>query len=583
MIETGRAPAAASTEPDRNPPLPDVPAPAPGLTAGLYRFVMLMAGAAGMAAVGWSIAAAWHYRLVLPEADMLVDFRRHLDLPFPQFLIAPANEHILLFPRLFYLADWYLGFADGGLLQLSIFALLAVETLLLAAGGSLPAGGGSRIAALWLPIVAAMLFWLCDWANLVFPMQLHMYLSLCFGVAALLVQTRLPASGRGVWTWALLCLGSLFSFGIGLGWVSALAVLLLVQPLAAPLRRRLLSLALLVLALTATVMLTQHATRSGEELWYAIARPLRLLSYVHQGITAYDFWLAWLLPPWLVQVAAFACYAMLLTDLALHWRRRRSLDSRRVFGFGLMLAVAATFLVAGVARLDFPGAEPYANRYMSIPPLFWIGAAIYLNACLPTGRRTLRRLAQAAVAVALVTLVLSSQQGFLGMARTWTQRSRQAEAAVANEALPLSVLQRLPVCATCDEDLRYLFGTIDFLKHQKAPLFSRPGLASKGRSIADLPRLRGTQCKVTLESTEVPGVRGPVLALGGIAHSQTSTLLAILVVDRAGIVRGVGWPVDSWRRRGDWIAYLDAAMPHAELKAEPLLRSGGVVGLCATP
>jgi hypothetical protein len=284
-----------------------------------------------------------------------------------------------------------------------------------------------------------------------------------------------------------------------------------------------------------------------------------------------------------VQVAAFACYAVLLADLARHWRRRRPLDSRRVFGLGLMLAVATTFLVAGVARLDVPGSPPYANRYMSIPPLFWIGAAIYLNACLRPRYRALRQLAQGVVAVALVALVLTSQQGFLDMARPWVLRSRQAEAAIANETLPVPVLERLMGCASCASNLGGISATIAFLKRQGAPLFSRPGLALKGQSIADLPRLRGASCRATLESTEVPGAHGPLLALGGMAHSQTSTVLAILVVDRGGIVRSVGWPVDAWQQRGDWIAYMEPSLPAADLTAAPLILSGGVAGLCATP
>lgn len=330
-------------------------------------------------------------------------------------------------------------------------------------------------------------------------------------------------------------------------------------------------------------MLTLGAPRPQGELWSNLTRPLSLVAYVHQGITSHGFWLRGVVPPWLVQAAAFACYAVLLSDLAFSWRRRRPLDRRRVFGLGLMLAIVVTYLVAGVARLDLPGSEPYANRYMTLPPLFWIGAAIYLNACLPLRHVVLRLLTQGSAAAALVVLVLSTQERFLAMAQPWILHSRHAEAAIANETLPVSVLNRLTICATCEDQLVWTHATIAFLKEQNVALFSRPGLDLKGRAYGDLPRLRGARCKVKLVAEEVPGARGPVLAISGLASSQGATLLAILVADHTGLVRSVGWPTDSWLPRGDWIAYMDPVVPAGELSAVALVRSGGVTGLCATP
>lgn len=216
--------------------LPGTTSPTPSLTTTVFHVTMVLAALAGALAIVWSMAAAWHYREVLPEADMLGDLWRHFSLPFAEYMLTPAAEHILVFPHLFYLADWYIGRADGSLLQVVTFMVLALEALLLVAGGSDPASRRLRGSLLWLPICATFLYWLCDWANFVFPIQLHMYLSLCFGIGALLVQARLQADGGSLWLWAFLCLGSLFSFGIGLGWVSALAALALVQPLAARLR-----------------------------------------------------------------------------------------------------------------------------------------------------------------------------------------------------------------------------------------------------------------------------------------------------------------------------------------------------------
>ncbi len=182
-----------------------------------YRVAACAVVAVAAAIVGQGILSVLRYRDVFPFYDMvLVDYRYFVGAA-RNFWIFHDNEHLPLFAMPLFWADLSLFGAQG--LFLVLCNLVLAAGIALAPWSAVKAAMNGRIALAIAgsAVIASLMFWLGNRANLTWPKQTHMYLSLfalmpAFGRAA---ADRAVGVAGAVYISLWLGLAT-FSFGYGI-------------------------------------------------------------------------------------------------------------------------------------------------------------------------------------------------------------------------------------------------------------------------------------------------------------------------------------------------------------------------------
>lgn len=311
-----------------------------------------------------------------PVMDTVTVIDGYFSLSWPQFLFFRGdNEHLPWLAMPFFAADIALFGARGVFLIVLLLLLNAAVALTLAALiGRRLALRRDRVMAVLVSL--AGFFWLLHAENLIWPKQIHMYLSLVLFLLACLMLARVderlgrdggPVTGSllGI---ALLLTGSTFSFAYGIvGW---LALLLAALSLRWPGRVLILlaagfavNLAIYVLAYAPTALPATH-TRPVD----ALLQPLRLAWYV----------LHYLGHPLRRLLFGGREAALVLTAagiLASFWFMHRAMRQRRGPAEAALLAVLLFSMgaagISALSRVGFGSGQAETLRYGVVQVLFW--------------------------------------------------------------------------------------------------------------------------------------------------------------------------------------------------------------------
>jgi len=406
--------------------------------------VMLCCALVAIWVIGLSVQVAFRDRHVFPTMDMGAVFFVQFVAPAADFFLFRDNEHLPFAVMPLFLADSVLFRGHGLALIAGILLLNALVVGLVIDACRRHARCTPTALTTLAALIAASLFWLIHHENLIWPKQIHMYVSLACSVLAFRVLASLddaptggetPPIGKAVLACGLMTVGT-FSFAYGaVAWVAAILLALVVR---AP--RRILG----VLSLGFVVNLALHATfyntRTLEDPsnpLVGVRMPLAVGEYVLHYVSAPLFAL---IHPVLgrslatsvsLGVAALGCLGAIYALLQLGLRRQSTPDRLVRFACLLLMFTLGTALITALSRVTFSPEQAYAGRYAIIQVLFWIGLALMLTARLAHHTRVYGT-SLAVIAVALLALLVPSQSSHAQWSRDYAEGHWTAVLAVVN-------------------------------------------------------------------------------------------------------------------------------------------------------
>ncbi len=545
--------------------------------------VLVLLLAAIITATG--VGAAFRFIHPFPLWDTATVVDAFFRLPLTEFLFFRGdNEHLPWLAMPFYAADITLFGAQGlfliGLLLVLNAALALMLTLL---ARPLLTSPTQRIMA--ASALLALFFWLVHAENLVWPKQIHMYLSLLaflLAVRLLVALDRRLGMGQSVvagLAWVVLALvAATFSFAYGIiGWPAAL-FFALARRWPCRLQLTLAGAFALTLALYAAVYapnpLPSH-TRPLDALsdplgmlWYSLhylGSPLRRLFFNGREAGLLGAALA------MVLVAAASVRAL-----------RGGRPALEVAWCAIMLFCLGAAAITSLSRLSFGAQQAETLRYGVVQVLFWAAFAFWL---LPWLRLWLvgRSLLLAWMLPVIVALMLPFHLRMWGRLDRDQGRDWQAVLALLNGADSDPVVaERLhpsPVLAR---------RMADELANRRLSLFAGPqpfwlGLRLTG-AFTIVPAARCTAGPVWLHRR--PGVADRAYVTGSAWDEEAARPAPwIVLADDNGRVAGLGRALDPRGERGRdaWQAY--TLLPDGEggrdLRAYAVLMDGR--SLCPLP
>lgn len=311
-----------------------------------------------------------------PVMDMVTVLDGYFELPWVEFLFFKRdNEHLPWLAMPFFAADILLFGAKGIFLIIVILILNSAIALSLSYLINLNLCNPiDRLMTVLLSISA--FFWLLHAENLIWPKQIHMYLSLFLFLAACLCMVRADRQmesqgGRAMIPVAailLLLTGSTFSFAYGIvGWI---AIILSALTLRWPGRVILILifglLACLVIYLLnyAPQSLPSHHTSVAD----ALANPLKFFWYI----------LHYIGHPVRRLLFGIREISLLLTLAAIifsFWLIYGAVQQRKSVGEAVLLAILLFSMgaadITALSRFDFGSGQAETLRYGVVQVLFW--------------------------------------------------------------------------------------------------------------------------------------------------------------------------------------------------------------------
>ena len=503
--------------------------------------------------MGFSLWRIFAFPVDFPFWDMIV-VERFIEDGFalgwtlPRIAATKLNEHRPVFPMLLWIAD-HAWFASRGIAVLAFDDVLlgATSVLLMRWMRNATAPGFRRVAlTLAVPVV---LFWPAQGQNLIWAVQANSVLSLAALLLAL--QTLLLAvgasadrRGRGrclAWlagTIALLFV-STYSLAYGLlGWPLCLGYLLL--------RRQpwwmIATFAVAGLAVVGPYAWFWVDVPHHAHALTSLRQPLPVAGYLFEllgspahKLIEWPFFRSRTALRGVAGAALFAATTAAALQLALRIRAAggaRETDPSTPLVLLALLGLGCAFVIA-LGRHNFGGAQSLESRYTIIPCLVWLGTAGYWIPRLLGTRRF--ALLGYAVTTALLVAMTASYVGHAANSREFAARARIA---AMTEVTGVAHPQSSPRLYKDTASRQWLF---DSLRRRGHPFFAEPWLAWIGRKAADVlgPPV-ADRCEGRVDKTS--RLEEAIAQLQGWAWDPVAGAPPplIVVVDEAGVVRGVG-------------------------------------------
>lgn len=357
-----------------------------GHTRKLRRLAWLAATLLVGLNVGLSIYGVAAYWWRVPWLDMVRVFEDYFRLSFWQFLIKPENEHVHITANLLYALDFNFFHASGGLLIISMWALIAASAWAIASAARCGTPE-MRQQLFWGFFGLSLVFflWLANWENLLWPHQVILYSSLVLFLLSARLYSRWganpPRIPQAVAAIGLMCL-SIFSFGSGVAGAVAMLVVLLLQRVT----RRIIVVTAVCLGASIAICLSLVHTFGTTS---PVDAPLKSLTQIPAiagyVIVLFSAPIRLMLAPVTDTATArfvseFASFLGLFAAGAILVSAWRQPKSSAATGFALSLVTfgLASSMMTAMARLPVFGVEQaLASRYIIISSLFWIGLTMY--------------------------------------------------------------------------------------------------------------------------------------------------------------------------------------------------------------
>jgi hypothetical protein len=461
------------------------------------------------------------------------------------WLWSQHNQHRLVIPRLFLLADLRWFHATQGFLLASIFGIQLLHLLLLSWSMRIL---GRWQQGLWLTgtgLAAFCLFSPAQWENFTWGFQTCFVLPGMFatlswiGLLLYWIHSEEELSRGGPWKYLLLsvaaALGASYSLSNGnLLWPLLVGAALL-------LRLRLAAVLSFVIAgavSTAVYLNNYYRPASFPQSAETLLQMLKYLtayfgsSWVSLNVHAAEF----------IGAAGVAVLLFLLLRLPSYVRDRRPFSIQLVL---TLLFCLATGMVTALARMVFGIPQAFSSRYQTVALLFWCCMGLLLLGRAFSLSQT--RKADFLWVQALLLAIMLFAAGRVGLPLS-RARLQGFQLNVAAVALVANVPDKEQL-QWADSQPDYVLSFVPYMRRQRLSVFSGP-LAS----LVDIPldaafSLASTDdCAGRLESASpVAGARQPSLRITGWAwdnkHRQAPSEI---VATTNGVIRGLG-VVGDWR------------------------------------
>lgn len=495
------------------------------------------------AVVVMSLIAVYRYRDHMPFYDMILVDYEYMFGRARDFWLLPDNEHRPIFAMPLYWIELALLHDQEAFLVACNVALSAGIAAVPAWSAIRAARGDRLLGAIAVALIAALVFSLMNRVNLIWPKQVHMYLS----ILGLFVAFRRAASLRPMTGWGMLAVTgwlfvATFSFAYGVIGFPAVAILGVMRRW--PVRAWL----VLAVSFAAVMALYFQLTDGFAFLAHGGARPplggllLFALTFIAAPVVAVGK--AAGAGPWTLAIgqaltaAALAVYA---------WRAIRALvrPVSEAEALALLLAafVAGNALQTSFARLEMLGqAGALEYRYVIGEVPFWIGLVLLgVEAVrrLPTPWRVLPAGAAAVVAALLLNANRQEERNLRWEAAYHWREVTGALTGVVDRPL---LEERIWI------DTQQLLRVIDGLRERQWSVFGWPQAHWVGMRASDFPAAPG-RCAGTLRTvTALPGGGGTLLE-GWAGNKRAPGWAAwIVLVDASGVITGLahGGALDDW-------------------------------------
>ncbi len=486
------------------------------------------------------LACAIRFRYVFPYWDMAtVEIAYFSGHPL-SFWIPADNEHLPLFAMPLFWLDNVLFRAHGVLTQALMLMLAAWMGLVWAARALRASRGDVPVTIACASVFVALLLSLQNWENLIWPKQIHMYLSLAsfVGAGCLVARAGPPSRGRVAGVGALLIV-SIFSFAYGVvAWVAVLCL-----ALARGWPRR----GLAALLATFACCLIVYSLLYNRLTIRAYGNPLD--SLLHPGLLA-RYELTYAAAPFIHLAGAWPVFGdpsaagrlvtafLLIALLPSAWSTlRRPPDETLTWSWLLILFTLGTGLISAMARArSFGTDQALSSRYFVAQVPLWIGLCL-LGIQAFGARRTWRRVCVASVGLLLVALLASADRDELPGLRLTQANHYQAVLALLDGVQDQPVLQAHLVPFG---DLAWTLGAE--LRRRRWSVFDWRESHWIGQRFDALFAPAGPYACDGLIGTTAPVAGTNARFLTGWAwdRKQRAPVRWIVLVDREGVVRGLG-------------------------------------------
>ncbi|AWB08218.1 hypothetical protein A6A40_24170 (plasmid) [Azospirillum humicireducens] len=432
------------------------------------------------------------------------------------------------------------------------------------------------------------MFWLIHYENLLWPKQIHMYLSAAFFVLASRVlvgidermRSAAPPDWGRIMGVAALFSASTFSFGYGaIGWIAAL---MLVVTGRWPWRATWSLLAVFALnAIVYAAFYNYSTLEYHSSPLTSIGSPLELAKFtvVYFASPAYALLNNHMAANLLSLAASLAGLWILFRNLLL---RRHSVSRVELFACLLMLFGFGSALMTGLSRMKFGLEVATAPRYAIAQVQFWIGlwliAAVTLRKPLQAWKTPI-----ALSCLAVAGLFVLSQVRYARMIEVMSQAHWQGVLAVINGVADDDVLSR-----EIHPDRQAIEALVPDFSKRHWSVYANPQPWWLGQPTRDLFRVEAAdRCRGSLDLVSDLGrLKGQSYVEGWAWDKQAGrTPEWVVLVDGAGIVRGLA---RSGLKRPDverafsaaagsapgWHGYVAAPTPLAGTEAYAVLADG---------
>jgi hypothetical protein len=564
--------------------------------------VLLVVAAGGLAVTAHAAVVALRDMYVFPYWDMASLQYLYFTLSWFDFLLFRDNEHLPFLAMPLYAADNLLFAARGTSLVALILALNALMAGLLIVELKRCWGRADPALAAAAGITLALFFWLIHHDNLIWPKQIHMYLSavlsLIAGRYAAELDTRLRRDGalpaRPAAALGLLLVAGTFSFGYGaIGWVAVLIVAVTgrwprraVATLGA-----LFGLTILIYALRYNYATVEHHGNPVS----ALSDPVRLLWYtVHYLAHPVVALLDRVLDRSIAVVGGLAAALVGLIVAALFLvrvllSRRSHATSTDIIAAFLLLFVAGTALMTGASRLRFGVDQGLTSRYAIAQILFWLALALPAAAALRE-RAWLRGGVVTVGGVSVLLLLVPSHFAYAATVKDIGRTHWQSVLAIVN-----GVRDDAQTLSNIHPSSGVLGVLNDGLAVRRWSVYADPQPHWLSRPAAELFRTEpGARCLGAFDAASDLGRLDGQSFVEGWAWDVKAGRAAmwVVLVDNAGVVRGLarsGWkradvraahPQTAGAATG-WRGYVAAPVPLPGVLAYAVLADGA--SICPLP
>jgi hypothetical protein len=461
------------------------------------------------------------------------------------WLWSQHNQHRLVIPRLFLLADLRWFHATQGFLLASIFGIQVLHLLLLS--WSMRIFGGWR-RGLWLTgtgLAAFCLFSPAQWENFTWGFQTCFVLPGMFAtlswIGLLLYWTRSKdgPGGRGRWGYLLLSIAAALGASYSLSNGNLLWPLLV----GAALLLRLRLAAVLSFAIAGALSTALYLNNYYRPASYPLSAEalLQMLKYM----TAY-FGSSWVSLN--VHAAEIIGAAGLVVLLSLLLRLPSYVRDHRPFPLQLVLTLLfclGTGVVTALARMVFGIPQAFSSRYQTVALLFWCCMGLLLLGRAFSVGQTRKGDFLLVQAILLAIMLFAATRATIPLARarlTGFQLNVAAVALVA-DAPDKEQLQ------WADSQPDYVLSLLPYMRSQRLSVFSGTLPSLRGKPLDSVFTLTSPdECAGQLESfVAVAGAHQPTLRVTGRAwdnkHRQAPSQV---VATTNGVIIGLG-VVGDWR------------------------------------